>query len=75
MKPHYYIRCTDKWIIFPHERRETIFKLASSCLERGKSLEDVRDRLIQCGLEPMLVRRFLNEYVEEKINPRGIGAG
>lgn len=75
LKPHYYIRCTDKWIIFPHERRETIFKLASSCLERGKSLEDVRDRLIQCGLEPMLVRRFLNEYVEEKINPRGIGAG
>jgi len=74
LRPHYYIRDTEKWIIFPHERRETIFKIASSYIKGGRSLEDVTDKLIQCGLEPLLVRRFLNEYREESISRRGKAA-
>jgi hypoxanthine phosphoribosyltransferase len=73
--PNYFIRGTVKWIIFPHERRETVFKLASSYLSRGKSLEEVKDRLIQFGLEPLLVRRFLKEYGEEMANHRGRASG
>jgi hypoxanthine phosphoribosyltransferase len=75
LKPHFSVRDTKKWIIFPHERRETIFKFASSCLQGGASIEEVREKLIQCGLEPLLVRRFLDEYVEERISPRGKVAG
>jgi len=75
LKPHYSVRDTKKWIIFPHERRETVFKFASSCLKSGRSIEEVREKLIQSGLEPLLVRRFLDEYVEERINRRGKGAG
>lgn len=67
LKPNYYIRDAQKWIIFPHERRETVFRIASSYLKNGKSLEEVRDMLVKCGLEPLLVRRFLNEYEEERL--------
>ncbi|TLN02621.1 phosphoribosyltransferase, partial [bacterium] len=75
LRPHYYIRDTERWIIFPHERRETIFKIASSYIKGGRSLEDVTDKLIQCGLEPLLVRRFLDEYREEYISRHGTAAG
>jgi hypoxanthine phosphoribosyltransferase len=71
VKPDYYVRDTDKWIIFPHERRETVFKLASSCLENGGNLNEIEKKLIKCGLEPLLVKRFLGDFMEEKISHRG----
>ncbi|MEM2884509.1 MAG: phosphoribosyltransferase [Thermoproteota archaeon] len=75
VKPDYYVRRTEKWIIFPHERRETVFKLASSCLERGGSLDEMEEKLVHYGLEPLLVKRFLGEFLEEAVSRRGKGTG
>ncbi|MGQ9513540.1 MAG: phosphoribosyltransferase [Thermoproteota archaeon] len=71
VKPEYYVRESKKWIIFPHERRETVFKLASSFLDKGRSLSEVEYKLVECGFEPLLVKRFLREFMEEKINHHG----
>jgi hypoxanthine phosphoribosyltransferase len=75
VKPEYYMRETKKWIIFPHERRETVFKLASSFLEKGRSLNEVEYKLVECGLEPLLVKRFLKEFMNEKISHHGRAIG
>jgi len=59
-KPDYYVKKTEKWIIFPHEIGETIRSLAKKNLkEGGKTLDEFRDMLIDIGLPPMIVDSYL----------------
>jgi hypoxanthine phosphoribosyltransferase len=59
-KPDYYVKKTEKWIIFPHEIGETVRSLAQKNLkEGGKTLEEFRDMLIDIGLPPMIVDSYL----------------
>jgi hypoxanthine phosphoribosyltransferase len=65
LKPDYYVKKTEKWIIFPHEIGETIRKLAQKNLkEKGKTLEEFREMLIDIGLPPMIVDSYLKKLVE-----------
>jgi len=60
LKPDYYVKKTEKWIIFPHEVGETIRKLAKHKLrEENKTIEEFREMLIDIGLPPMLVDKYL----------------
>lgn len=60
LKPDYYVKKTEKWIIFPHEIGETIRSLAQRNLkEGGKTLDEFRDMLIDIGLPPMIVDSYL----------------
>lgn len=60
LKPDYYVKKTEKWIIFPHEIGETIRSLAQKNLkEGGKTLDEFRDMLIDIGLPPMIVDSYL----------------
>jgi len=59
--PDYYERETKKWIIFPWERKETVRNLMKKYSEK-----EVRRKLIQSGMNPNLVERFINEIRSEK---------
>ncbi|MBO3769109.1 MAG: phosphoribosyltransferase [Thermoproteota archaeon] len=68
LKPDYYVKKTEKWIIFPHEIGETIRKLAKRELkEGGKTVEEFREMLIDIGLPPMIVDNYLR-----RIKPEGL---
>jgi len=55
--PDFYVRTTEKWIVFPHEQREAMLAIAKRL---GESSQDaVRQRLIDIGFEPSLVDRTL----------------
>ncbi|MDW8033730.1 MAG: phosphoribosyltransferase [Nitrososphaerota archaeon] len=72
LKPDYYVKKTEKWIIFPHEVGETIRKLAKKKLkEENKTIEEFREILIDIGLPPMIVDNYLRRIKPEVDFQRG----
>lgn len=65
-KPDFYMVETSVWVVFPWERYETIKKLGSKMLDEGKTLDEVEVELIRIGLEPLVVKRFVNEIFRGK---------
>jgi hypoxanthine phosphoribosyltransferase len=63
--PDYYIKKTEKWIIFPWELKETIRYLIKSWKEKEVSIEIYKERLIESGINASLAERFLNEVEKE----------
>jgi len=59
--PDLYARETDAWIIFPWEYYETVKKVGSRLVDEGKSLNAVKNTLVDMGLKETLVTRFVNE--------------
>jgi len=66
IKPDYYARETNRWIVFPWEIKETIRKIAKKCREQGKPIEGEIEKLMRAGLSRRLVNRFLREISEEE---------
>ncbi|MGB9758952.1 MAG: phosphoribosyltransferase [Thermoproteota archaeon] len=64
--PTFYVRTTKKWIVFPHERRETILKLIEK--EKDKPVEKIREDLINIGFEPYIVDRVLISALKKERN-------
>lgn len=64
--PDYYERETSRWIVFPWEIRETVRKIVKKCKAKGKSVEEETAKLIKAGVSEELVKRFLNEILEEE---------
>ncbi|MBO3757952.1 MAG: phosphoribosyltransferase family protein [Thermoproteota archaeon] len=62
--PTFYVRETKKWIVFPHERRETILKIIEK--EKNKPMEKLREDLINIGFEPYVVDRVLTSKSEKE---------
>lgn len=62
--PTFYVRTTKKWIVFPHERRETILKLIEK--EKNKPVEKIREDLINIGFEPYIVDRVLTSTLKKR---------
>ncbi|MDW8061790.1 MAG: phosphoribosyltransferase [Nitrososphaerota archaeon] len=58
-KPDFYAKTTNAWIIFPHEVREAVEILYRRFKEEGRSIEDLRRLLVEAGLKPLLVDKFL----------------
>ncbi|MEM3047519.1 MAG: phosphoribosyltransferase [Candidatus Bathyarchaeia archaeon] len=61
VKPDFYGKETNSWIIFPHETKETVRKIAAKLTRRGLSLPQVQSELVRIGLKPALVEKFLKE--------------
>lgn len=56
--PDYYAKETSLWIVFPWEINETIKKIVAKYASQGKTLDDVKKKLISIGLERKLVELF-----------------
>ena len=61
VRPDYYEKKTRKWIVFPWERKETVRNLM-----RKYRKEEVRKKLIEGGMNPKLLDRFISEVLKEK---------
>ncbi|TLN15337.1 phosphoribosyltransferase [bacterium] len=61
IKPDFYSRETSSWVIFPHETKETIRKIADKLQAKGISLIQIEAELVKIGLKPLLVKEFLKE--------------
>lgn len=64
--PNYYAKKTPFWIVFPWETKETIRKTLEKFREKGRTVEDAKEKLIGMGLERQLVERFIKEILGEK---------
>ncbi|PVX25165.1 MAG: hypothetical protein CW716_08530 [Candidatus Bathyarchaeum sp.] len=64
--PHYYEKETCLWVIFPWERKEAVTKVAEKLRSEGKTLENVKEKLISSGLDKEVVERFIKESAEEE---------
>lgn len=61
VKPDYYSKETDKWIIFPWELRETINSVLGDFKKRGKTMEEAKDKLLSSGINKKLLELLLRE--------------
>ncbi|MEM2226299.1 MAG: phosphoribosyltransferase [Candidatus Bathyarchaeia archaeon] len=59
--PDYYVEETSDWIVYPHERREFISKMASRLREEGRGFEEVVDEMARIGFPRELARTLLKE--------------
>lgn len=64
--PDFYEKETSRWIVFPWETRETVRNLIKKFQERGKTIEDAKEKLIKSGLKSKLVEYFVVEFHEGK---------
>lgn len=65
VKPDYYEGETSRWVVFPWEIKETIQKIAKKCKEKGRSIEEYAEKLVDAGIPRKLVKKFLKETIEE----------
>ena len=64
--PHYYEKETRCWIVFPWERKETVKKTVEKFRDKGRTVEDAKEKLISSGLDRKLVERFIKEIIREE---------
>lgn len=66
VKPDYYEKETELWIVFPWEIKETIRKIVEKRREKHASIEEETAKLVKAGLPKQLMERLLKEMFEEK---------
>ena len=66
VKPDYYEKETNQWIVFPWEIKETVRKIVKRCKEKRKSIEEETAKLVKAGISAELAERFLKEILEEE---------
>jgi hypoxanthine phosphoribosyltransferase len=66
VKPDYYEKETNLWIVFPWETKETIRKIIKKCEKTGNPIKEETAKLVNAGIPDELVERFLKEILEEK---------
>lgn len=64
IKPDYYAKETKAWVIFTWEIKESIKKIAKKLLESGYNAERIKEKLIEIGISPLYVNKFVGEAVE-----------
>lgn len=60
-KVDYWAKETRSWVIFPWERYESIKAVGKRMLCEGRSLDEVERSLIAIGLDPSIVRLFVEK--------------
>ncbi|MEM2240240.1 MAG: phosphoribosyltransferase [Thermoproteota archaeon] len=65
VKPDYYVRETEAWIIFPHEIRESATKIWLKVKAEGGSLRDVKRILMEAGVKRKIVNRIVKEFLHD----------
>jgi uncharacterized protein len=48
-RPDYFVKQTNRWIIFPYEPTETIIYITKKMMHEGKSKSDIQDFLTELG--------------------------
>jgi hypoxanthine phosphoribosyltransferase len=66
VKPDYYERKTERWIVFPWEIKETVRKILKKCRQNKKPIEEEIAKLAKAGISAELLERFLQEILEEE---------
>jgi hypoxanthine phosphoribosyltransferase len=66
LKPDWFERQTERWIVFPWERKETIKRILEKCRKEGVSIEQAKEALVRYGLDRRLAERFIQEIAEGK---------
>jgi hypoxanthine phosphoribosyltransferase len=66
VKPDYYEKKTERWIVFPWEIKETIRKILKKCRQSKKPIEEEIVKLAKAGISAELLERFLQEILEEE---------
>jgi hypoxanthine phosphoribosyltransferase len=66
VKPDYYAKETNRWVVFPWEVKETVRKIVQKYREQGEPLEPKIEKLVKAGLSRRLIERFLRETLEEE---------
>jgi hypothetical protein len=64
--PDYDEKKTERWIIFPWERKETVRNVLEKYERQGKSIEEAKEKFVKSGLDRKLVERFIREIREGK---------
>jgi hypoxanthine phosphoribosyltransferase len=65
VKPDYFEKETDSWIVFPWETKETIRKIMKKCRKDGLPFQLRKTKLLEAGVPKALFNRFLKEITEE----------
>jgi len=63
---HYYEKETRCWIVFPWEQKETVRKTVEKFRDKGRTVEDAKEKLISSGLNREVVERFIKEIFREE---------
>jgi len=63
--PDWYAKETNRWIVFPWERKETVRQVLEEYKNLGKSVNEAAEKLVRSGLSRKLVERFIQEISEE----------
>jgi hypoxanthine phosphoribosyltransferase len=64
VKPDYYVRETEAWIIFPHEIRESAAKIWLKVKAEGGNLKDVKKILVGAGVKSKIVNRIIRDFLK-----------
>lgn len=65
VKPDFFEKETDRWIVFPWETKETIRKIMKKCRKDGLPFQLRKTKLLEAGVPKALFNRFLKEITEE----------
>ena len=67
VRPDYYEKQTDRWIVFPWEVKETVRKIFKRCsADRNLSFEEETAKLVKGGVPEKHIKRFVKEIYGEK---------
>jgi hypoxanthine phosphoribosyltransferase len=66
IKPDFYIKETEAWIIFPWERKEFVSKMMESLRAKGLSHDEIMKEIEKSGIPKDLITRFINDLVGEE---------
>lgn len=66
MKPDYYEKETDRWIVFPWELKETVGKVMKQWGKDPSLLQEQKTKLTEAGVSTVLFNRFMKEIIEEE---------
>lgn len=63
--PNFHSFVTTSWVIFPHEIRESIDKLAENWSKTGNSQQEIRTRLLDIGLPDFQIDTILPRKISQ----------
>ena len=64
--PDFYLLSTDKWIVFPHDVKETVDSLYKIGIKEGKTPEEITKQIESIGFSPKQVKFFLEQNAKSK---------
>lgn len=66
VKPDYYEKETNQWIVFPWDIKETVRRIVEKCRNSNKNCEKETAKLSEAGIPFKLIKKFLKEISDER---------